>query len=234
MVDVRSMKVDCSGFGFISASAGSEYPLAVASARKFLLAHCVKFAAAVALLLSSVNAGLAKDWTIDPAHSSAEFSIRHMMVSNVRGGFSNIKGEINYDEKDLNKTHVRATIDVSTINTKEPARDEHLRSPEFFDVSKFPTMTFESKKAIAKGPRKFQLEGDLTLHGVSKLVTLDVETSPEIKDMKGNERIGATATGKINRKDFGITYNKILDGGGVALGEEIPIVLEIEASKPKL
>jgi polyisoprenoid-binding protein YceI len=171
------------------------------------------------------------EYKIDTAHSGAGFSVKHLMVSNVKGQFSKIAGTINYDEKDPSATVVEATIDVTTVNTNEPKRDAHLKSADFFEVEKYPAMTFKSKKA-AKGGRGLLLTGDLTLHGVTKEVTLDVEVSPEIKGMRPNTFVrGANATGKINRKDFGLTWNRALEAGGVVVGDEVQISIDIEAMR---
>lgn len=184
------------------------------------------------LFMPCANAA-SDEWTIDPMHTAAHFSIKHMMISTVRGGFGKVTGTVNYDGKNLAKAKVNAKIDVKTINTGEEKRDEHLRGKDFFDTEKFPDITFKSTSIKSKGRGKFAMVGDLTMHGVTKPVTLDVDgPSQQIKDKQGNNKIGFSATGTINRKDFGITYNSVLDGGGVALGEEVPITLDIEMSKP--
>lgn len=182
----------------------------------------------------------ADSWKIDPSHSAALFSVRHMMVSNVRGDFSNVSGTVEYDPQKPTNAKVDAKIDVSTINTGDAKRDEHLRNKDFFDVEKFPHMTFVSKKFIKSGTSKSQTAnkmrviGDLTLHGVTKEVVLELDGPTDVvTDKKGNSRMGATATTKINRKDFGMTYNSVLDTGGVAIGEEIPITIELELHKSK-
>ncbi|MBU8896097.1 protein yceI precursor [Corallococcus sp. H22C18031201] len=188
---------------------------------------------AVAMLaLSLPSAALASNWEIDSSHSSADFSVRHMMVSNVKGSFGKVTGAINLDDKDVTKSTVEATIDVSTVNTNEPKRDEHLKSPDFFDVTKFPTMTFKSKKVAKAGAGKLKVTGDLTLHGVTKEVVLDVDgPAKESKDPWGNTRSGVSATTKINRKDYGLAWNKALETGGVAVSEEVSVSLEIELTK---
>lgn len=188
--------------------------------------------AAFGLMVPSANAA-ADDWSIDPMHSAAHFSIKHMMISTVRGGFGKVTGTVNYDGKNLAKAKVNATIDVKSINTGEDKRDEHLRGKDFFETEKFPDITFKSTGIKPKGKGKFAMTGDLTMHGVTKPVTLDVEgPSQQIKDKQGNSKVGFSATGTIKRKDFGVTYNSVLDGGGVALGEEVPITLDVELSKP--
>ena len=174
----------------------------------------------------------ASTWNIDPEHSNVGFKIRHLMVSNVRGSFEKHSGIVDLNDKDITKSKVAVTIDTNSINTNVQKRDEHLRSADFFDVAKFPTMTFVSKKVARAGKDKLKVTGDLTLHGVTKQVVLDVEgPSKESKDPWGTIRKGATATTKINRKDFGLVWNKALETGGVAVGEEITISLEIEMIK---
>jgi len=175
---------------------------------------------------------LAASWNIDPDHSNIGFKVRHLMVSNVKGSFEKVSGTVDINDKDITKSKVEVTIDTASINTNVQKRDEHLRSADFFDVTKFPTMTFVSKKVAKAGKDKLKVTGDLTLHGVTKEVVLDVEgPAKEIKDPWGNQRRGASATTKINRKDFGLVWNKALETGGVAVGEEVFITLEIEVIK---
>ena len=184
-------------------------------------------------LLAVVAPALAETvWDIDPAHTSAQFSIRHMMISNVRGEFSKISGTVRGDQADPTKAQIEATIDASSIDTREPKRDEHLKSPDFFDVAKYPTMTFKSKKIEKAGENRYKVTGDLTLHGVTREVVLDVNgPTPPMKDPRGNLRAGAEATTKIDRKDFGLTWSKTLDGGGVMVGDEVAITIDVEAVK---
>lgn len=171
----------------------------------------------------------ATTWTIDPDHSNVGFKVRHLMVSNVKGSFEKHTGVVELDDKDITKSKVEVSIDTNSINTNVQKRDEHLRSADFFDVAKYPAMTFVSKKVAKAGKDKLKVTGDLTLHGVTKSVVLDVEgPTKESKDPWGNIRKGATATTKINRKDFGLVWNAALETGGVAVGEEIIITLEIE------
>jgi polyisoprenoid-binding protein YceI len=177
---------------------------------------------------------LATTWNIDPDHSSVGFKVRHLMVSNVKGTFDKHTGVVDINDKDITKSKVTVTIDTASVNTNVQKRDEHLRSGDFFDVEKFPTMTFVSKKVAKAGKGKLAVTGDLTLHGITKEVVLSVEgPSKESKDPWGNIRSGAAATAKINRKDFGLVWNKALETGGVAVGEEITINLEIEMIKGK-
>lgn len=171
----------------------------------------------------------AATWTIDPDHSSIGFKVKHLMVANVKGNFEKHSGTVDINEKDITKSKVEISIDTNSINTNVQKRDEHLRSADFFDVAKFPTMTFVSKKVAKAGKDKLKVTGDLTLHGVTKEVVLDVEgPSAESKDPWGNTRKGATATTRINRKDFGLNWNKALETGGVLVGEEVIINIEVE------
>ena len=170
-------------------------------------------------------------YRIDPAHSSAHFSVRHMMIANVRGEFTKVSGTIKLDPANPTGSSVEATIDATSINTREPDRDKHLKSADFLDVEKFPVLTFKSK-AVSKDGDEWKVKGDLTIHGVSKEVTLTVEgPTPETKDPWGNVRIGASASTKINRKDFGLHWNTALEAGGVLVGDEVKITLDVEATK---
>lgn len=184
------------------------------------------------LLLALPILASAATWNIDPDHSNIGFKVRHLMVSNVKGSFEKHSGTVDINDKDITKSKVEVTIDTNSINTNVQKRDEHLRSADFFDVAKFPVMTFVSKKVAKAGKDRLKVTGDLTLHGVTKEVVLDVEPlSKESKDPWGNIRKGTTATTKINRKDFGLVWNKALETGGVAVGEEVLITLEIEMIK---
>lgn len=174
----------------------------------------------------------ATTWIIDPDHSNVGFKVRHLMVSNVKGSFGKHTGVVEINDKDITKSTVVVSIETSSINTNVRKRDEHLRSADFFEVTKYPNMTFVSKKVVKAGEDKLKVTGDLTLHGVTKSVVLDVEgPTNESKDPWGNIRKGATATTKINRKDFGLVWNAALETGGVVVGEEITITLEIEMIK---
>jgi polyisoprenoid-binding protein YceI len=174
----------------------------------------------------------ATTWTIDPDHSNVGFKVRHLMISNVKGNFEKHTGVLEINDKDIAKSKVEVSIDTNSINTNVQKRDEHLRSADFFDVAKYPAMTFVSKKVAKAGKDKLKVTGDLTLHGITKQVVLDVEgPTKESKDPWGNIRKGATAITKINRKDFGLVWNAALETGGVAVGEEITITLEIEMIK---
>jgi polyisoprenoid-binding protein YceI len=176
----------------------------------------------------------ATTWNIDPDHSNVGFKVRHLMVSNVKGSFEKHTGVVTINDKDITKSKVDVSIDTASVNTNVAKRDDHLRGADFFDVTKYPTMTFVSKKVAKAGKGKLKVTGDLTLHGVTKEVVLDVDAlSKESKDPWGNTRSGTVATTKINRKDFGLVYNAVLETGGVAVGEEVTINLEIEMIKAK-
>lgn len=169
------------------------------------------------------------EWKIDSQHSSAQFQVRHMMVSTVRGNFSKLSGTVQYDPSNLSKTVIEVTIDASTVNTAEASRDKDLRGPDFFDVSKFPNLSFKSKRAESAGPGKIKLTGDLTMHGVTKEVVFDVDgpTAP-INVGSGSVHMGASATAKVNRKDFGLNWNRMLDNGGAIVGDEVTITIDVE------
>jgi polyisoprenoid-binding protein YceI len=174
----------------------------------------------------------ADTWQIDPAHTNVEFSVRHMMISNVKGQFQKTSGTVDVNGKDPTSAKIDATIDATSINTRVDKRDAHLKSPAFLDVDKFPTITFKSTKVEADGPGKWKVTGDLTLHGVTKPVVLDVEsTGTPVTDPMGNTRAGASATTKISRKDFGLTWNQPLETGGVMVGDEVAISIDVEAIK---
>ncbi len=177
------------------------------------------------ICLSSANA---QDWQIDRAHSAAQFSVRHLMVSTVRGHFGKLTGTVRYDPKTPAAASVQAEVDVSTIETREPKRDAHLKSPDFFDVAQFPTMTFKSTKVEPAGAGALNVTGDLTIRGVTRPAVFRVEGLTEpIKDRAGL-RMGAMATAKINRKDFGMTWNRVLEAGGLTVGDEVTITIDVE------
>ncbi|HEY6987787.1 MAG TPA: YceI family protein [Bryobacteraceae bacterium] len=171
-------------------------------------------------------------YQIDPAHSSLQFSIRHLMVSNVRGTFTGVRGTVTFDPAQPERTMVEAEIDVNTISTNDEKRDEHLKSADFFDVAQFPHMTFRSTKVEKKGPNSYSLTGNLTLHGVTMPVTVEVEeVSEEGKDPWGNTRIGASAKAKLKRSDFGLTWNAPLEAGGFLVGDDVKLDFELEFVK---
>jgi polyisoprenoid-binding protein YceI len=167
-------------------------------------------------------------WNIDASHSTAEFSVRHLMISNVRGRFGALAGTVDYDPDHPEQTVLDITIDATSIDTRDDKRDAHLRSADFFDVDKFPQLTFTSKR-VRKADDGFEVVGDLAMHGVTKEITLAVEgpTAPS-KDPWGNTRIGASAHAKINRRDWGLHWNAALETGGVLVGEHVKITIEVE------
>ncbi len=171
-------------------------------------------------------------YTIDAAHSTVGFKVRHLMVSNVRGEFSGMAGTVAFDAENPANSRVDATIDVNTLHTRDEQRDGHLKSADFFDVAKFPSITFVSSKITKAGEGDWKVTGDLTIHGVTKQVVLDVEgPAAEAKDPWGNIKSGATATTKINRTEFGLVWNAALETGGVLVGEDVQITLELELLK---
>lgn len=171
-------------------------------------------------------------WNIDPVHTMAEFKVRHMMITNVKGHFTGVTGVLTLNEQDITKSHVEASIDAASINTREADRDTHLKSADFLDVEKFPKLTFTSTRVTRTGEGELQVEGDLTIHGVTRKVVFTVEgPTPPGKDPWGNMRIGLTATTKINRKDFGLTWNTALETGGILVGDEVTITFDVEAIK---
>ena len=185
-------------------------------------------AAAVASSATSVGAQ-STTWTIDSAHTTAEFSVRHMMVSNVKGTFGSVTGTANWDGRNFSTASVDVAIDAASINTREPKRDAHLKSADFFDAEKFPALTFKSTKVEPAGAGQARMTGNLTIRGVTKSVVLDVTgPTPEIKDLSGGVRIGASATTTISRKDFGLTWNRALEAGGVLVGDEVKITIDVE------
>jgi len=188
-------------------------------------------AVAAALAAAAPAAAQTTTWDIDAAHSSATFSVRHLMVTTVRGEFGKMSGSVTFDGKNFAGVTAKATIDATTINTREPKRDEHLKSPDFFDVATHPTITFTSKRAEAVGPNKFRLVGDLTMRGVTKEVALDVEATAPVKGPRGEDRVGATATTKLNRQDFGVKWNRTLDTGGVVVGDEVHVTIALALVK---
>jgi polyisoprenoid-binding protein YceI len=171
-------------------------------------------------------------YQIDSVHSNVQFSVRHLMVSNVRGTFTGVTGTVNYDPANPAAATVDAVIDVNTINTNDEKRDGHLKSPDFFDAALYPLMTFKATKVEKEGDSEFKVTGDLTLHGVTKPVVLHVEdVSDEAKDPWGGTRIGATAKTKIKRGDFGLTWNAALETGGFVVGDDVKIEFELEFVK---
>jgi polyisoprenoid-binding protein YceI len=183
----------------------------------------------VVAMLLTVSAAAQDAWQLDPPHSSAQFSVRHLGVSTVRGAFTKVSGSVVYDPANLNKSSIQAAIDAASVDTRVEMRDNDLRSPRFLDAQKYPTITFQSKKVEAAGADKLKVTGDLTIHGVTKEVVLDVDgPTPSIKDPMGKDRLrmGASATTKINRNDFGVS------GLPGIVGDDITITLDVEMTKP--
>ncbi|HUJ80359.1 MAG TPA: YceI family protein [Candidatus Acidoferrales bacterium] len=171
-------------------------------------------------------------WNVDPVHSVAEFKVKHMMISNVKGQFTGVKGSLALDESDVTKSRVEVSIDAASITTREPQRDAHLKSPDFFDVEKFPALSFKSMQIKRAGEGELAVAGDLTIHGITRNVVFTVEgPTPQAKDPWGNTRLGLSATTKINRKDFGLTWNAALETGGILVGDEVTITLDVQFIK---
>ncbi|HLT57976.1 MAG TPA: YceI family protein [Limnochordales bacterium] len=168
-------------------------------------------------------------WKVDPSHSLVEFSVRHMMFATVKGRFSKFDAVIKGDPNDLTSATFEATIDAASIDTRDEQRDGHLRSADFFDVEKFPNLTFRSRQVTKTGDNTYQVVGDLTIRDVTRPVTLDVEFTGQGKDPWGNQRIGLRAKTSINRKDFGLTWNAPLEAGGFLVGDKVDITIEVEA-----
>jgi polyisoprenoid-binding protein YceI len=185
------------------------------------------FAAILSLAVPGV--ALSAPWEFDPVHTFVHFKVRHLMVSHVRGTFERLSGKITYDESDITRSTAEITIDAASINTRDAKRDSDLRNPDFLDVAKYPVITFRSKKVEKSGDGRLNMTGDLTIKGVTKEVVLAVEgpTKPA-KDPYGNQRVGGSATTRINRRDFGLTWNMPLETGGVLVGDDVDITIDIE------
>ena len=191
----------------------------------------ILLATTAAISLPAVAA--TSEWKIDPAHSSAQFAVRHLTISTVRGAFTKVSGTVQLDDQDVTKSSVEVTIDTDSVDTRVPDRDKDLRSERFFDVAKYPTITFKSKKVEQAGPGKLKVTGDLTIHGTTKEVVLDVDgLTPAIKDPWGNQRVAASATTKINRQEFGVKFNAKMDTGGLVVGDDVAITVDVEMFKP--
>ncbi len=190
---------------------------------KKVLAALLSLAPALALAATGA-------WNVDASHSQVGFAVKHLVISNVRGEFSKYAGKLVLDEADPTKSTVEATIDVGSIDTKVADRDTHLKSPDFFDAAKYPEITFKSTKVARAGKDRLKVTGDLSLHGVTKPVVLDVATTPAVKGMYGETRRGFAATTKISRKDFGLTWNKLVEAGP-AVGDEVAVTLDLEVVK---
>ena len=171
-------------------------------------------------------------WNLDAAHSVAEFKVKHMMISNVKGQFSKVTGVLHFDEQDVTGSTVEASIEAASLSTRDDQRDAHLKSADFFDVEKFPALTFKSARIARNSADELAVTGDLTIHGVTRKVVFAVEgPTPPAKDPWGNTRVGLSATTRINRKDFGLTWNAALETGGILVGDEVTITLEVQFVK---
>ena len=189
-------------------------------------------AASLSTVLTIPAAAATSTWQIDPAHTAAGFAVKHLMISTVRGQFKGVTGTVTWDDQDLSKSSIDVTIDANTVDTTEPMRDKDLKSDKFFDVAKYPTITFKSKKIENVSAGKLKVTGDLTIHGVTKEVVLDVEgPSNAVKDPWGNTRVAASATTKVNRQDYGVKWNANIDGGGVVVGDDVNITIDLEMTK---
>lgn len=185
----------------------------------------------LSILFAFGSSAFAANYSIDPAHSQVTFKVRHLGISTVTGRFDKFEGNFSYDSKDVGASTAEATIDLASVNTNDGKRDGHLKDCDFFCVKDFAKMTFKAKKVTAKEGNKFEIVGDLSLKGVTKSVTLQAEFQGEAKDPWGNQRAAFSATGTINRKDFGLTWDKLTETGGILVGSEVTIVLEIEGIK---
>ena len=171
-------------------------------------------------------------WNIDPAHATAEFKVKHMMIANVKGHFSKVTGVLHHHETDPTKSSIEASIEAASIETREPQRDAHLKSADFLHVEQFPTLSFKSGEIRVVGDGELRVEGDLTIRGVTRKVAFAVEgPTPQQKDPWGNTRMAVSAMAKINRKDFGLTWNAALETGGILVGDEVTITLDVEFVK---
>jgi polyisoprenoid-binding protein YceI len=196
-------------------------------------ARRIGIVSAIALLTSLSALAQTSTWNIDPAHSTAQFTVRHLAISNVTGNFTKVTGSVVLNQKDITQSQVSASIDVSSVDTRVEARDKDLKSPHFFDVEKYPTIEFKSKR-IVNGGGQLQVIGDLTIHGTTREVTLDVDgPTPELSDPWGNSRRGISATTTINRKDFNLVYNKLLNTGEAVVGDNVKIQIDAEMVKKK-
>lgn len=193
-------------------------------------------AAICALAICALAAGSApgvgtQTWIIDPVHSNISFSVKHMMLSDVKGEFDKFSGTITANDDDPKSVDITVTIDAASVNTRNEKRDNHLRSPDFLDVTKYPTITFKAVKIQPDGEGKWKIDGDLTLHGVTKVVTLEMTgPTPEVIVM-GTAHRAASGTTTINRQDFGVSFNKTLDNGGLIAGNEVTITIDVDAAK---
>jgi len=195
--------------------------------------HRLAVTAGLAAALTLPASAGTTTWQIDPQHSSAQFAVTHLMISTVRGEFHGVKGTVVLDDQDITRSTVNVTIDATSVDTREPDRDKHLKSPDFFDVAKYPSMTFKSTKVEQVSPGELKVTGDLTIRGVTKQVILNVDgPKTPIKDPWGLQRSAVSATTKINRQDFGVSWNKTLDSGGVVVSDDVRITLDVEMIIP--
>ena len=190
----------------------------------------ISFVLALMLFVPAIHA---EKWTVDGAHSSVNFSVRHLVISKTKGAFKDFTGDITFSEKDISHSSVNFTVQMASVDTENKDRDDHLKSPDFFDVEKFPTMIFKSKKIIKGDGGKFQLVGDLTIRDATNEITFECEFAGIAKDPWGNTKAGFSAETTINRQDFNVKWSKSLDGGGLVVGDDVQVNLEIEANLVK-
>jgi polyisoprenoid-binding protein YceI len=186
-----------------------------------------------ALFCLSAGTAFAQVWQIDPAHSRAQFTVRHFTISNIRGDFGAVTGTIEYDGKDVTRAKVSVSIDVNSLTTRVPQRDDHLKSDDFLDVANHPTMTFVSTAITPAGPGKYNLTGNLTIRGVTRPVTFAMDAPAGPVTANGGPRLGAAATATINRKDFGVKYHSVMDNGALGVADQVFIQIDIEATPKK-
>jgi polyisoprenoid-binding protein YceI len=190
--------------------------------------------AAMGVFLSLPAAANTATWHIDPAHTAASFAVKHFMISTVRGEFKGVTGTVVWDDADISKSSVNVTIDATTVTTGEPMRDNDLKSDHFFEIAKYPTITFKSTKVEQAGAGKLKVTGDLTIHGITKSVVLDVDgPSASVKDPYGNTRTAISATTHVNRQDYGVKWNANMDGGGVVVSDDVNITIDLEMTRQK-
>lgn len=192
-----------------------------------------KFKLFLILAITGLMANAQTTWQIDKVHSTVRFTIAHMVISEIDGYFTDFNGSISYEKNDLSDAVVNFTINTNSVNTRNAKRDAHLRSPDFFDAAKYPTITFISTSVTQKDAQHFTLNGDLTMHGVTKPVVLDLFAAGTIKDNRGNLKAGFKVTGNLKRSDFGLKYNSVMDNGGVVIGKEVSFNIKLETRQSK-
>jgi polyisoprenoid-binding protein YceI len=198
-------------------------------ATNIVITHLIRVKGAKDMATTLNAPAIATTWKLDPVHSVAEFRVKHMMISNVKGQFTGISGALELDENNIANSRVEATIDASTIQTGDAQRDGHLKSADFFEVEKYPTLSFQSTNVTRTPDGDLSVAGDLTIHGVTRQVVFEVEgPTAQAKDPWGNTRVGLSATTKISRKDFGLTWNAALEAGGFLVGDQVTITLDIQ------